>query len=123
MVDDDFTDEAIDRWMRERAVPVPPPGFSASVMTRLRQERWRSERYWDLGFNIAVAGGLLLIAAGVLGLIYMSGLIVVGRDAMLLFADALTTVADQLAPALPAYIGATALTASALGLWWYVENY
>ena len=26
-------------------------------MGRVRQERWRTERYWDLGFNIAVAVG------------------------------------------------------------------
>jgi hypothetical protein len=59
----------------------------------------------------------------VLGLIYITGLAVVGRDAMLLFVAAITTVADQIAPALPAYTGAFALTATALGLWWYVENY
>lgn len=122
MAEEDVEDAAIDRWLRERATPLAPPDFTSAVMSRVRQERWRSERYWDLGFNIAVAGGLLLIAAGVLGLIYISGLSVVGRDATLFFISALTTVADQVAPALPAYTGAFALTASALGLWWYVEN-
>jgi hypothetical protein len=123
MADEDIRDDAIDRWMRERATPAAPPGFTAAVMTRVGKERWRTERYWDVGFNIAVAAGLLLVAAGVLGLIYISGLSVVGRDAILLFVDALTTTADQVAPALPAYTGAGALTVMALGLWWYVENY
>ena len=123
MADEDFYDHDIDAWMREPP-PAAPPGFTSAVMARVRQERWRTERYWDLGFNIAVGGGLLLVAAGVLGLVYLSGLSVVGRDAMLLFVNAITTVAaDQLAPALPAYTGAFALTATALGLWWYVENY
>ena len=122
MDEEDVQDEAIDRWMRERAAPTPPPGFTPAVMGRVRQERWQTERYWDLGFNIAVAGGLALIAIGVLGLIYISGLSVVGRDATLFFVDAVTTVADQVAPVLPAYMGAFALTATALGLWWYVEN-
>ena len=122
MADEELTDEAIDRWLRDRTAPDAPPGFTAAVMSRVRQERWRIERYWDLGFNVALAGGLLLVVAGVLGLIYMSGLIVVGRDAVLLIGDAITTVAEQLVPLMPAYVAALALTASALGLWWYVEN-
>jgi hypothetical protein len=122
MTEEDFRDEAIDRWLRERAAPPAPPHFTGAVMARVRQERWRVERYWDLGFNIAVATGLLLVTAGILGLIYISGLSGVGRDAVLLFVEALTTVADQVAPALPAYMGAFVLTASALGLWWFVEN-
>lgn len=123
MADEDSLDEAIERWMRERATPAAPDGFTPAVMTRVHQERWQVERYWDVGFNVAVAAGLALVIAGVLGLIYLSGLSAVGRDAVLLFAQAITTVADQLAPALPTYMGALALTATALGLWWYVENY
>jgi hypothetical protein len=120
--EDDPLDHAIDRWMQERPAPRAPSGFTARVMTRVRQERWRSERYWDLGFNIAVAAGLLLVAAGVVGMMYASGLAVVARDAVSLFAQGLTTVADQVAPLLPAYIGAIVLTVSALGLWWWAEN-
>ena len=123
MDDEDVRDDAIETWMRERAAPAAPPWFSPAVLARVRQERWQTERYWDLGFNVAIAAGLLLIAGGVLGLIHMTGLAVVGRDATLLFVNAITTVADQVAPALPAYMGAFALTASALGLWWYVENF
>ena len=123
MSDDDVLDDAIERWMRDRTTPAAPAAFTAAVMTRVRHERWQAERYWDLGFNIAVAVGLIIVAAGVLGLIYISGLSVVGRDAVLLFADALTTAADQLAPSLPTYMAAFALTATALGLWWWVENY
>jgi hypothetical protein len=122
-LDDGALDDAIERWMRERPAPAAPDGFTAGVVNRVRQERWQSERYWDLGFNIALAAGLMLVAAGVLGLVFMSGLAVVGRDAVLLFVEALTTVADQVAPALPTYVGAFALTATALGLWWWAENY
>jgi hypothetical protein len=91
-------------------------------MSRVRDQQWQSERYWDLAFNAAVALGLLLIVTGVLGLVYRSGLAVVGQDAVLLFATGLATAADQVAPQLPAYVGAFFLTASALGLWWWAEN-
>lgn len=123
MADEDFLDGAIERWMRERAAPPAPEAFTAAVMARVHEERWQAERYWDLGFNIAVAAGLGFIAAGVLGLIYLSGLSVVGRDVMLLVGGAIVATADELAPAFPTYMGAFALTASALGLWWFVENY
>jgi hypothetical protein len=115
-------DDAIDRWMRERPAPVAPVGFTAGVMSRVREQQWQSERYWDLAFNAAVTFGLLLIVTGVLGLVYRSGLAVVGQDALLLFATGLTTAADQVAPQLPAYAGGFLLTASALGLWWWAEN-
>jgi hypothetical protein len=121
--DDPEFDEAFDRWMRGRPAPGASAGFTGGVMARVRQERWRSERYWDLGFNIAVAAGILLVAAGVLGLVYMSGFSLIARDVVLLFAEALTTVANQVAPALPTYVGAAALTATALGLWWWAENF
>jgi hypothetical protein len=115
-------DEAIERWMRERRAPLAPAGFTGGVMTRVRQQRWQSERYWDFAFNTAVAVGFVLIATGVLGLIYRSGLAVVGRDAMLLFATGLATAADQVAPMVPAYVAGFILTGSALGLWWWAEN-
>ena len=80
------------------------------------------ERYWDLGFNLAVAVGVIFFAAGVLGLAHLSGLSVVGRDAVALFAEALTATAVQAAPTLPLYMGGFLLTAAALGLWWFVES-
>jgi thiosulfate reductase cytochrome b subunit len=115
-------DEAIERWMRERAAPAAPAGFTAAVLDRVREQRWQSERYWDFAFNAAVMLGLVLIVAGILGLVFRTGLAVVARDAVLLFATGLTTVADQVAPHLPMYVGGFILTASALGIWWWAEN-
>ena len=119
----DDLDDRIERWMRERAAPPAPDGFTARVLARVRRERWRVERYWDLGFNIVVTSGLVLIVAGVLGLAYSSGLAVVARDVVLLFTQSVTAAADQVAPMLPAYVGGFALTLTALGLWWWAENY
>lgn len=119
----DDLDLAIERWMRERPAPAAPPEFTASVLARVRRERWRSEWYLDLAFNTTVAVALLLVIAGVLGLVYASGLTVIGRDLVLLFAEGLATTADQVAPSLPVYLAASALTFAALGLWWAAENH
>jgi hypothetical protein len=121
-MDPETVDEAIERWMRDRPAPSAPADFTAAVMSRVRRERWKSERYWDLAFNTAVVAGLVLVVGGIFGLVYMSGLAAVGRDAALLFAASLQTTADQLAPQLPVYLGGLLLTASALGLWWWAEN-
>jgi hypothetical protein len=120
--DKDALDATIERWMRERPSPSAPPHFRPAVMSRVRQERWRIERYWDLGFNLAVGVGVIFIAAGVFGLAHLSGLSAVGRDAIGLFADAVTTTAVQAAPTLPLYMGGFLLTAAAVGLWWFVEG-
>lgn len=122
MEDEDPLDQAIDRWMRDRPAPAAPGHLRAAVMARVRQERWKVERYWDLGFNLAVAFGLLLIVAGVIGLAHLSGLSVVGRDAVALFAEAVATTAAQSAQTVPLYMGGFVLTAAALGLWWFVES-
>jgi hypothetical protein len=122
MNDEDDLDQAIDRWMRNRPAPQAPGHFRAAVMAQIRQERWKVERYWDLGFNLAVAFGLMLIVAGVLGLAHLSGLSVVGRDAVAIFAEAVTTTAARSVPTLPVYMGGFLLTAAALGLWWFVES-
>lgn len=121
--DDDPLDAAIERWMRERPAPTAPAQFTSRVLARVRSDRWRAERYVDLGFNIAVGAGILLVVIGVAGLFYISGLAVVGQDAVELLALSLAAAADQVAPSLPAYLGAFLLTAGALGLWWYAENY
>lgn len=123
MEPEDTLDEAIDRWMHERATPAPPASFTDGVMTRLRQQRWQSEQYWDFGFNVAVAGGLLLILVGVIGLVHVSGFTAVGRDAIELFAVSVMTLADRLAPSLPIYVASAGLAATALALWWWAENY
>jgi hypothetical protein len=120
--DEDILDQEIDRWMRDRATPKPPASFTGGVMTRVRRERWRSEQYWDLGFNVAVAGGLLLVAVGVIGLVHVSGFTAVGRDAISLFAVSMVTLAERVAPSLPIYAASVALAMSALGLWWWAEN-
>ena len=53
---------------------MPPPGQPLRLMARIGQERWQTERVVDMGFNLAVAGGVLVILAGGFGLAWSLGL-------------------------------------------------
>ncbi len=92
----------IDGALRRRAARTAPPGFSAAVLARVRRERWRAEQAIDLGFNVAIAVGLLVVVAGVIGLVYASGVSAVSADAMARVARAVAKVAVGVAPSLPA---------------------
>lgn len=102
--------------------PEPPDGFSTRVMTRIRRERWRAEQALDAGFNVALAAGLAAIVAGVAGLAWSSGLVVVGADVVGLMRQALAATTAELSPQLPLYGAAALLVAGGLGAWWWAES-
>ncbi len=112
----------VERLLRSRPVPAAPPQFTSKTMTRVRRARWRSEQFLDTGFNVAVAGVVLTIAAGVWMLLNRTGLTAVGNDAVNLFSSGMVAIAHRVAPALPLYAGATAILATAIGLWWWAER-
>ena len=49
------------------------PAFTQAVMARVGQERWKAERAIDLGFNLAIAAGIMVIVAGGAGLAWSLG--------------------------------------------------
>ena len=51
-----------------------------------------------------------------------SGLSAVSSDIVDLFSAEVVTVARQMAPSVSLYAGATALLATALGIWWWAER-
>lgn len=114
--------QAIDRWLPQLSVDQPPPSFTSGVMARVRRDRWRAEQALDTGFNVAIAAGLLLIAAGVAGLAWSSGLVVVGADVVALMREGLAAAGAELAPQLPTYSVAALLLTMGLGVWWWTEH-
>lgn len=112
----------IDRVLAAQPAPDPPPGFTVQLMARLRRERWRSEQYLDLAFNLAVA---LATAAGIGGLwlvLSASGLAGVSADLVRVFVAAADAAVASLAPALPAYGLAAAVFVSGMAIWWWAEH-
>ncbi len=113
---------AIEAALATRPVPVPPPDFTAAVMAQIHRERWRTEQAVDLGFNLAVAAGILLTLGGVAGLAWALGVVSIGGDMMTLAAAAARVAVDRLAPEMPTLVLSASLLTMTLGLWWWVED-
>src|SRR5262249_52879817 len=116
----------LERLLQQRTVPTPPAQFTSKTMTRVRRARGRSEQVLDTGVNVALGGVLLVIVAGIWGVLRRSGVLAVGPgagvDAVDLFGSGLVTIVRRVAPSLPLYLGATAVLGTALGLWWWAER-
>jgi len=112
----------LDRLLRGREAPRPPTHFTSRTMARVRRARWRSDQFLDVSFNLAL--GLIILGVGgvVWVLLNSLGLSSVSGDAMTLFSTGLLTVVRRFVPSLPLYAGATAVVATALGIWWWAER-
>ncbi len=110
----------IDRLLED--VPVAPPSFVPAVMRRVRNERWRAERYLDIGFNLVVGTSLAIVAAGIWLLLHLTGLEAVASNTAELMAAASADVLRRITPALPLYGMAASVLAMAIGVWWWVER-
>ena len=112
----------IDLTLQLRPVPVPPASFTASVMRRLRDERWQAERVVDFGFNLAVALGLLIIVAGLGGFAWQLGLVHISDDVVKAVAESATVVVRRaVADSRIVMIGMLLIT-TAVGVWWWAEE-
>jgi hypothetical protein len=113
---------SIEDWLQRRETPVVPQSFTAGVMARISKEAWRTERVIDLGFNVAVAAGLILIIGGAAGVAWSFGLFTLSIDADLLEAATRAIVDDRLASNAQTVAMGTVLLAMTLGFWWWVES-
>lgn len=113
---------ALLRTLEAREVPRPPGDFTDRVMARVRQDQWRAEQWVDAGFNVAMAAGLGLLAAGLAGLAGSFGWVSIDGPAVAALSRALAPwVTRAVAEAQTAAIAVVLLT-SALGLWWWAEE-
>jgi anti-sigma factor RsiW len=112
----------LEHLLRERPAPRAPAQFTMRTVGRVRRARWRSEQYLDVGFNVAIGTIVLAVVGGIWMLLNRTGLAAVSNDAVDLFGSAFTTFAHRIGPSLPLYAGATALLATALGIWWWAER-
>jgi hypothetical protein len=111
----------IEQWLTTRETPQPPPTFTAAVMGRIGQDNWNTERVVDIGFNLAVAAGVLVILAGGAGLAWSLGLFTIDVDVAGLLDAATSQVEGRVINQLQTVAIAAAVLTMALVLWWWAE--
>ena len=112
----------IDGVLAAQPVPDVGPAFTSRLMVRLRRERWRSEQYLDVAFNIAVALAVVTTVGGLVMVLAASGLTTVSPDLTGLFVSGAAEVLSAVTPALPVYGIAAAVFASGMAIWWWAER-
>ena len=103
-------------------IPLAPAKFASLVLQRIRRERWRMEQNVDRLFNFAILASLLIVAAGVLALMNLSGVLAAATQTVSIMASLRGDIARSAVPSLATYIAAGGLLASALAMWWWAER-
>lgn len=112
----------IEQWLSSREVVAPSAAFTGMVMARVGQERWKTERAVDLGFNLAMAAGVLVILAGGAGLAWSLGFLTISVDLEAVWQALGSEVAGRFLSQVQTVAMAAVLLTMALGLWWWAEG-
>ena len=113
--------QAIENLLRTREVAVPPASFTAAVMARVGHERWKTERAVDLGFNLLMAAGVMVIVAGAAGLAWSLGFLNLTIDLEAIWRAIGSDVTGRVVSQVQTFVMAAALLTMALVLWWWAE--
>ena len=112
---------AIEDLLRIRSIDQPPANFTAAVLARVGHERWQAERVIDLGFNLAIAAGVMVILAGGAGLAWSLGLLTITIDFDAIWRAVGSDVSGRVLTQVQTLIMAAGLLTTALVLWWWAE--
>ena len=113
--------QSIEQWLISRETPQPPVTFTAAVMARIGEEKWQTERVVDIGFNLAIAAGVLVILAGGAGLAWSLGFFTIDIDVIALLNAATSQVEGRVINQLQTVAIAAVVLTMALVLWWWAE--
>lgn len=103
-------------------IPPAPAKFTSLVLQRIRRERWRMEQNVDRLFNLAILASVLIVAAGVLALMNLSGLAAGAAEVWAVMPSLSGLAARAAVPSVDTYVAAGGLLATALGMWWWAER-
>jgi len=112
---------SVEQFLATREAPAAPASFTVSVMARIGREQWRAERAIDIGFNLAVAAGVLLILAGGAGLAWSLGFLTVTIDMDAIYAALDPQLTGRVMSQVQTIAMAAVLLTMALVLWWWAE--
>ena len=112
---------AIDNLLTIREAAVPPASFTAAVIARIGQEQWKTERFIDLSFNLALAAGLLVILAGAAGAAWSMGFLTITIDVEAIWQALGSDMTGRVLSQVQTIAMAAVLLTMALVLWWWAE--
>ena len=116
------TARRLEAILSTRPAPEAPARFTASVLQRIRRERWRSEQQVDRLFNVAIVLAFVLVAGGIAALMNLSVVMAAAAGTWSIVASLSGEFARQAAPSMNTYIAAAGLLVSVLGMWWFAER-
>jgi hypothetical protein len=112
---------SIESLLSMREIAHPQAAFTQAVMARVVQERWKAERAIDLGFNLAIAAGILVIVAAGAGLLWSLGMLSVTIDVDAIVQSLDTRATGRFLSQVQTVGMSAALLTMALVLWWWAE--
>ena len=112
----------LDRLLTEEPTPAAPPELLPAVLSRVSQERWRSDQVIDRWFTVALVAGLLLSVGGLIALFNLAGLTGVALQVVEALSAGLPQVRGQVATVLLNYAAALAVVLTAYGVWWWTDG-
>lgn len=112
----------LEAMLASAAPPPVPDRFVASVLQRVRRERWRMEQNVDRLFNVAMIAALVIVAVGVFALMNLSGVVAASDGAWATLQTLSSQLGQQMLPVVDTYIAAAGLLLTALGMWWWAER-
>ena len=112
---------SIEGLLSMREVAQPQAAFTQAVMTRVVQDRWKAERAIDLGFNLAIAAGVLVIVVAGAGLAWSLGVLSVTIDVETILQALDAGATGRLLSQVQTVAMSAVLLTMALVLWWWAE--
>lgn len=114
--------QRLETALKAMDMPAAPPAFTATVVRRIRSDRWQSEQQVDRLFNLAIVAAVLLMVAGVGAMLNVDALLTMSASTWGVLKEGMRVTVHEAAPALATYVAAAGLLASALGMWWWAER-
>lgn len=111
----------IEQLLALRETAAPPAAFTMQVMSHVGRERWQAERVIDLGFNLAMAAGVLVILAGAAGLLWSLGMLTIRIDLDAIVQALDTESTGRFLSQVQTIAMAAVILTMALVLWWWAE--
>jgi anti-sigma factor RsiW len=114
--------QRLEAALKAMEIPPAPATFAATMMQRVRRDRWQAEQNVDRLFNLAIVAAVLLMVGGLAAMLNVQGLLSISGSALVLVRESMRAGVQQAAPTLATYVAAACLLASALGMWWWAER-